>query len=67
MNSGSLDFFVLTGFLGSGKTTLGTAIVRLLRPPARVTGGQILLNGEDFLQAGERALRQMRRAMREEF
>jgi peptide/nickel transport system ATP-binding protein len=50
----------LIGESGSGKTTLGTAIVRLLRPPARVTGGRIVLDGQDFLQLGERELRQMR-------
>lgn len=32
----------LAGESGSGKTTLGHAITRLLRPPAAVTGGQIL-------------------------
>jgi peptide/nickel transport system ATP-binding protein len=50
----------LIGESGSGKTTLGTAIVRLLRPPARVTGGRILLDGIEFLEAGEGELRQMR-------
>jgi peptide/nickel transport system ATP-binding protein len=32
----------LAGESGSGKTTLGHAIARLLRPPALVTGGQVL-------------------------
>jgi peptide/nickel transport system ATP-binding protein len=50
----------LIGESGSGKTTLGTAIVRLLRPPARVTSGRIMVDGHDFLQVGERELRQLR-------
>jgi peptide/nickel transport system ATP-binding protein len=50
----------LIGESGSGKTTLGTAIVRLLRPPARVTSGRIVVDGHDFLQVGERELRQLR-------
>lgn len=32
----------LAGESGSGKTTLGHAIARLLRPPAAITGGQVL-------------------------
>jgi peptide/nickel transport system ATP-binding protein len=32
----------LAGESGSGKTTLGYAITRLLRPPAAITGGEIL-------------------------
>ena len=32
----------LAGESGSGKTTLGHAITRLLRPPAAITGGQIV-------------------------
>ena len=50
----------LIGESGSGKTTLGTAIVRLLRPPARVTSGRIMVDGHDFLQVGERELRELR-------
>ena len=50
----------IAGESGSGKTTLGTAIVRLLRPPARITSGRIVLDGHEFLQAGERELRQLR-------
>jgi peptide/nickel transport system ATP-binding protein len=50
----------LIGESGSGKTTLGTAIVRLLRPPARITSGRVVVDGHDFLQVGERELRQLR-------
>jgi len=50
----------LIGESGSGKTTLGTAIVRLHRPPARITGGRVMVDGENFLDADDRQLRQMR-------
>jgi len=50
----------LIGESGSGKTTLGTAIVRLHRPPARITGGSITVDGQDFLAADDRTLRQLR-------
>ena len=36
----------LLGNSGSGKTTMATAIMRLLRPPASVQGGQMLLDGK---------------------
>ncbi len=50
----------LIGESGSGKTTLGTAIVRLHRPPARIESGRITVDGRDFLDADERAMRQLR-------
>jgi peptide/nickel transport system ATP-binding protein len=50
----------LIGESGSGKTTLATAVVRLTRPPARITGGRVLLGDLDLLQLGDRQLRQVR-------
>jgi peptide/nickel transport system ATP-binding protein len=50
----------LIGESGSGKTTLGTAIVRLHRPPARITGGQVVVDGRNFLDADDREQRQRR-------
>ncbi|MGH9151492.1 MAG: dipeptide/oligopeptide/nickel ABC transporter permease/ATP-binding protein [Acidimicrobiales bacterium] len=45
----------LIGESGSGKSTLVKAAAGLLRPPARVTGGTVLLHGDDLatLSAGE--------------
>jgi peptide/nickel transport system ATP-binding protein len=40
----------LVGESGCGKSTLGFSILRLLRPPGRVTAGQILYHGEDILK-----------------
>ncbi|MGC9325453.1 MAG: ABC transporter ATP-binding protein [Desulfomonilia bacterium] len=40
----------LVGESGCGKSTLGFSIVRLLRPPGRITGGRILYHGRDIVQ-----------------
>src|SRR5579864_8007971 len=61
----------LAGESGSGKSTLAYAITRLLRPPAVITGGEILYyprdesggkDGEaiDILQLSQRQLRAFR-------
>lgn len=47
----------LVGESGCGKTTLGKAIVRLLKP----TDGSIVFDGQDITHASIRALRPMRR------
>jgi oligopeptide/dipeptide ABC transporter ATP-binding protein len=50
----------LVGESGAGKSLTITSILRLLRPPARVTGGQALFEGRDLLampQAEINALR----------
>jgi peptide/nickel transport system ATP-binding protein len=50
----------LIGESGSGKTTMGTALMRLTRPPGRIVGGQVYLNGRDLLGVPERELRRIR-------
>ena len=39
----------LAGESGCGKTTIANAVMQLLRPPARITGGSILFEGEDLI------------------
>ncbi|AHC50918.1 peptide ABC transporter ATPase [Sulfolobus acidocaldarius SUSAZ] len=39
----------LAGESGSGKSTIGYAIIRLVPPPGAIAGGQILYNGEDIV------------------
>jgi peptide/nickel transport system ATP-binding protein len=50
----------LIGESGSGKTTMATALLRLTRPPGRIVGGRILLDGEDVLGMSRRQLRRVR-------
>ncbi|MEO8457677.1 MAG: ABC transporter ATP-binding protein [Chloroflexota bacterium] len=40
---------VMTGESGSGKTSIGLAILGLLPHPGRITGGRVLFNGRDLL------------------
>ena len=50
----------LIGESGSGKTTMGTALLRLHRPPARIVRGRVLLNGRDMVTLSEPELAKMR-------
>jgi ABC-type dipeptide/oligopeptide/nickel transport system ATPase component len=50
----------LVGESGCGKSTLGLSILKLQRPPGRVTGGQIMYRGADILAMGSHALLKMR-------
>jgi peptide/nickel transport system ATP-binding protein len=50
----------LAGESGSGKSTVAQALLRVLRPPAVITGGQVLFEGEDVLAMSEERLRELR-------
>ncbi|HUG09027.1 MAG TPA: dipeptide/oligopeptide/nickel ABC transporter permease/ATP-binding protein [Acidimicrobiia bacterium] len=50
----------VVGESGSGKSVTASAIVQLIDPPGRVTSGEILLDGEDVVQASDRRMRQLR-------
>jgi peptide/nickel transport system ATP-binding protein len=54
--------FGLVGESGSGKTTMALAILRLITPPGRLTGGRILLDGVDLMSLSEDDMRQVRLA-----
>ncbi|MEZ4674775.1 MAG: ATP-binding cassette domain-containing protein [Caldilineaceae bacterium] len=41
--------FGLVGESGSGKSTAAFGILRLIKPPAHIEGGQVLLDGTDLL------------------
>ncbi len=54
------ELFGLAGESGSGKSTLALAALRLLRPPAVITGGEVRVDGQDVLAMGPGALGQLR-------
>ncbi len=54
------EVFGLAGESGSGKSTIAHAIMRLLHPPALITGGNIIFNGEDVLEMSQERLEAFR-------
>ncbi len=50
----------LVGESGSGKTMTGYAILNLVPPPGRVTGGRVRLDGQDLVGLPEAAMRDLR-------
>ncbi|HKG25951.1 MAG TPA: ABC transporter ATP-binding protein, partial [Thermomicrobiales bacterium] len=54
--------FGLVGESGSGKSTIALALLRLIRPPGRIEGGEIRLGGEELLDLTEEEMRQVRLA-----
>ena len=52
----------LVGESGSGKSVTAMSITRLVSPPGRIAGGEILLNGRDLLSMSEKEMRQVRGA-----
>jgi oligopeptide/dipeptide ABC transporter ATP-binding protein len=50
----------IVGESGSGKSTLALTILRLLPPAARITGGEILFDGEDLRGKSDVEMRRIR-------
>ena len=50
----------LVGESGCGKSTVAMSILRLVQPPGRIVGGQVVLNGTDLLGLNERQLNRVR-------
>jgi oligopeptide/dipeptide ABC transporter ATP-binding protein len=50
----------IVGESGSGKSTLALTILRLLPPAARITGGEILFEGEDLRAKSDVEMRRIR-------
>jgi oligopeptide/dipeptide ABC transporter ATP-binding protein len=56
------EFLGIVGESGCGKSTLLYSITRLLGPPfsGEIVGGEVVFNGRDIVQLGERQLRHVR-------
>ncbi len=54
------ETLALVGESGSGKSVTAYAIMGILDPAARITSGQIMFGSLDLLQAGERAIAEIR-------
>jgi oligopeptide/dipeptide ABC transporter ATP-binding protein len=52
----------LVGESGSGKSTVAMALMRLIKPPGRIEGGQALFEGVDLLTVSEKEMRKLRLA-----
>ena len=50
----------IVGESGSGKTMTGRALLRLIRPPGRVSAKRMVFDGRDLLAASEREMRALR-------
>ena len=50
----------LVGESGSGKSTMALALMRMIKPPGRIEGGELLLDGTDLLKLSEEKMRQVR-------
>jgi ABC-type dipeptide/oligopeptide/nickel transport system ATPase component len=56
----SQTIFALVGGSGSGKTTTGLAVLRLLSPALQIEQGEILFENQDLLKASAEQVRQIR-------
>jgi peptide/nickel transport system ATP-binding protein len=52
----------LVGESGSGKSTIALALMRMIKPPGMIEGGQVLLEGTDLLAQTPEQMRQLRLA-----
>ena len=52
----------LVGESGSGKSTIALALMRLIKPPGVIEGGQVFLDGRDILALPDEEMRRLRLA-----
>lgn len=58
----SVERFGLIGESGSGKSTIALSLLRLIKPPGKIDGGSVILDGVDLLSLSREEMRQMRLA-----
>jgi peptide/nickel transport system ATP-binding protein len=61
LNKVSLDLMAeeklgLVGESGSGKSTMALAMMRMIKPPGRVEGGQVIVDGTDLVTLSDQAM-----------
>ncbi len=54
------EVFGLAGESGSGKSTIAHALLRTLHPPALITGGRALFNGDDIFELDDEGIEHFR-------
>jgi peptide/nickel transport system ATP-binding protein len=52
----------LVGESGSGKSTIALALMRMIRPPGKIEGGSVRLDGVDLLEVSDDQMRRLRLA-----
>lgn len=50
----------LVGESGSGKSTMALAMMRMIKPPGRIEGGQVVVDGTDLMTLSEQTMLQAR-------
>jgi oligopeptide/dipeptide ABC transporter ATP-binding protein len=60
LNVGKQETVGLVGESGCGKSTLGFSIMKLVPPPGRIVGGEILFKGEDLVRLTQTQIRKIR-------
>jgi ABC-type dipeptide/oligopeptide/nickel transport system ATPase component len=60
LSIGEREFVGLVGESGSGKSSAALAMMGLVRPPGKVSAGEVLFRGDDLLTASEDRLRHIR-------